>query len=281
MKYFDYSIIRYLPDKRRGEFVNIGVLIYHQQRVETYLLANLAKARHLDASLSIKSLDELPELFSSMVKSSPNTEHMYSIMSDMGPLTLSQPGYFVANTPEEYSAQVRDIMRDLVTPKIPASIKRNQGRLITELKRQYQKNKLLAEFGEDITHNHLVATSYQLADESELTVDFAQKNGRWHVTQTVDYKIKKDRLQSKFKEVGIKAIGLDQALKYLGNDSQRFCIIDVPDEYQSVVQGQINLLSEYADHILNYSSNEDMAFYWENAFKVGHIYAVTERTAIN
>jgi Protein of unknown function (DUF3037) len=271
MNYFDYSIIRYMPDSRRGEVVNIGVLVYRDKRVETHWLSNLAKARQLDASLSIKDLDELPKAFNSIAKSAPSAGQMYSLMADMGAIKLSEPAYFAADADADYQARIREIMQDLVTPKAKAQAQRPHGRLISALKKQFQKNHLLAEIGEGITENHLVAVGYPISEESGLTVDFAQKNGRWNVTQTIDYKIKKENLTGKFKEVGIKAIGLDQASKQFGNDTARFCIIDVPDEYQNIVQGQINILSEYSDHVLYYNSREDMGFYWQNAFKAANI----------
>jgi hypothetical protein len=269
MNYYDYSLIRYMPDARRGEVVNIGILVYRPQQVDVQLLPNLAKARQLDASLSIRDLDELPRVINTLVASTASADEMYALIADLGSIKLSKPAYFVANTTEEYATRIREIMRDLVTPKSAKATEKPQGRLITALKKQFQHMRLLAEPGIDVSKNHLVSFGYPVDEDSELVVDFAQKNGRWHVTQTIDYKVKK--LPGKFKEVGIKSIGLDQAQKHLGKDTMRYCIIDVPDDAQSVVQGQINLLSNYAEHVLYYGSAEDMTFYWENALAVAQL----------
>jgi hypothetical protein len=59
MIWFDYSLLKYLPDPKRGEIINLGIVIYRSSGVDVRLLNNVSKIRMFDGSTSFSELNKL------------------------------------------------------------------------------------------------------------------------------------------------------------------------------------------------------------------------------
>ena len=59
MIWFDYSLLKYLPDPKRGEVINIGLIVFRNSGVDVRLLKNTTKVRVFDGVTSINELSRL------------------------------------------------------------------------------------------------------------------------------------------------------------------------------------------------------------------------------
>lgn len=55
---YDYSLIKYMPSLKRGEIVNIGLIVFNKSGIDTRMLSGAAKLRLLDGSSTIDDITE-------------------------------------------------------------------------------------------------------------------------------------------------------------------------------------------------------------------------------
>jgi len=118
---------------------------------------------------------------------------------------------------------VNQIMNTLVKPPAHLSRQKIQGRVHTVLKRIFIKQQVFGLTHEDI-HKRLVVERYPIAVNENLYADFAFKNGAYHITETINYKVTSGINTDKFEETGLKAIKLDKSKKVFGEDTKRFLV---------------------------------------------------------
>lgn len=69
MKKYTYQILRYLPDRVSGEFVNIGLVLFNKEEkyVRINVLSRIGRVRHLFPNVNTKSLIKKLKTFSSSI----------------------------------------------------------------------------------------------------------------------------------------------------------------------------------------------------------------------
>jgi hypothetical protein len=260
---FEFRVIRYEPDARRGERVNIGLLVKTPSGVEVVLLKNMSKALAISPQVSfhVSLQADLTDMYSDFAK-----HGTLDSAESLGEFTLSKAGNFFCEA-SELPAQIEAAMKRLVIPARRPSTREGTTRLHTDIKRQFKQNGVLATEPEQIK-DHKVVAGFEFPGDEELSADFAFKNGVWTLTQVIDYRSGSAAAAAKkIKEVSLKAISLDQALKdtdrLLGDKLEvvNSAIVWVPDELTEVVAPQIDILGDYAK-IFRFQSQREQAQYW-------------------
>lgn len=112
---YSYALIRAVPDARRGEWVNIGVVVFLPDRLDVRLLRDLSKLRVMDPSLDLSLLDELEDGWNAMARKGKVGER-HSILARC-PVAHASPLAWFISSAEDYERNVAAIMTDLVIPK--------------------------------------------------------------------------------------------------------------------------------------------------------------------
>jgi hypothetical protein len=264
-RYFEFRVIRYEPDVRRGERVNIGLLVLHDERANVYLYKGMQKALalapHMRLPASIRS--ELEEMFTDVLLNTSNLDSF----KQFGFFSLSDPGRFYCE-PHQLQSQIDLAMKRLVAPERRRNLREGKTRLYTTIKNQFKKDGILATDPSQIREYKVVA-GYEFPGDEELFADFAFKNGAWHLTQVLDYRVTNPKSAlKKIKEVSLKAVALDQADKYSGRllgetaDVVKNAVVWVPDELQEMVAPQMEILAGYA-HLFRFNNNDEKVRYLE------------------
>lgn len=272
---FEFRIIRYEPDTRRGERVNIGLLVGNGDKPQVHLLKNMAKAQALAPQVNFPpSLGaDLEDMFADMLQSGTLTSG-----DGIEPFTVSEAGHFLCEA-QELPQQIEAAMMRLVTPSRRISTREGTTRLHTEIKRQFKHDGVLATDPRDI-NKHKVVAGFEFPGDEELAADFAFLNGAWHLTQVLDYRsATTSAAVKKIKEVSLKAIALDQAAKepsrLLGDASKvkTTAVVWVPEELQTAVAPQIDILDDYCERIYRFHNQREQAQFWEMMNKLTKNYA--------
>jgi hypothetical protein len=260
---FEFRVIRYEPDVRRGERVNIGLLVLDEGRANVHLYKSMQKALALAPSmrLSASIRSELEEMFTDVFL----TTNGLDSFKQYGFFSLSDPGRLYCET-HQLQAQIDLAMKRLVAPERRRSLREGKTRLYTTIKNQFKRDGVLASDPSQIREYKVVA-GYEFPGDDELFADFAFKNGAWHLTQVLDYRVTNPKSAlKKIKEVSLKAIALDQAAKdsgrLLGEDGKvvKNAVVWVPDELQELVAPQIDILADYAE-LFRFNNNREKVRY--------------------
>lgn len=262
---FEFRIIRYEPDARRGERVNIGLLVSDGKRHQVHLIRNLSKALALSPQVRFPAAlqADLLDTYSDLARHGG-----IGSIQDMEPFTLSGLGRLYCAT-DELPAQIEATMRRLVNPARRPSAREGTTRLHTEIKRQFKLDGVLASDPREITE-HKVVAGFEFPGDEELAADFAFKNGAWHLTQVLDYRTNSlAAAAKKIKEVSLKAIALDQAAKeperLLGEHSQvkTTAVVWVPDELADVAAPQLDILGDYCHKLYRFQNPREQAQFFD------------------
>ena len=266
---FEFRIVRYEPDARRGERVNIGLIVLAPNGVQAHLLKNMAKALALSPQVAFHSSlkVDLEDMYADVAKSGT-----LDAATRMGEFTLSEAGAFYCDA-SELPTYVDAAMKRLVNPARRPSTSEGTTRLHTEIKRQFKHDGVLATNPEQIG-DHKVVAGFSFPGDDELSSDFAFKNGVWTLTQVIDYRgASSSTVSKKIKEVSLKSIALDQALK----DTERLlgeklevvnsAVVWVPEELSEAAAPQLEILGDYA-RLYRFQSQREQAQFWNMMHKL-------------
>ncbi len=266
---FNYAILRLVPDVRRGECVNVGIIIFQPQHLDVRILPSLNKAKALGGNIDLEQLYNLPESLNRLVQPLGFTSEAYGILKQFsGMVNLSELGWFAVEQPDQYEQHVEQIIDRLVKPPVRRIISGKQTRLQSEVKSMLKNQGILGNKEEDI-HQHLVVPKFPIAKEENLYADFALKNSVFHITETIDFR--GGIMLEKFREAALKAITLDKALRTFGNDTKRFVVYSATAKTESLILAHLNLVSDYSDYVLNIQSADDRTFYIDKIMEAASI----------
>lgn len=256
---YKYCVLRYRPDTVRGEVVNIGLVIFHGDRVDIRVTRNLSKAQALSPNISFQWTSTLRDDIAD-VCSAASPEEAVSLLRDFAPFTCSDVGFFLAGQ-DDYEAKVEQTMRWMVTPPRRPSHAEGKSRLFTEIKKEFQRFNLLGREVDEL-RDHKVLASFSLPGEEDLQADFIFKNGIYHLTQVIDYQTTPKAAHAKIKEVSVKAIALHQAPRMLDGDTAGYALVRVPPEFESIAQPHLAILHDFCPNVLRYDIEADRRRYW-------------------
>jgi hypothetical protein len=261
-----FHIIRYEPDPRRGERVNVGLLVINEGKPHVFMGRTVAKAQALSPQIVLSDVHaELQDQFEDLVTSRDGHARDLADLQ-IGPFTLSSPGMMVLRNRSLEEAATAAIKRLVDAPR-RASMREGRTRLHTEIKDRFRKAGKLGNSIDEVSH-HKVVAGFELPGDEELVADFAYLNGAWHLTQVVDYRTTAKAAASKIKEVSIKGVTLDQAKRYterlLGDKKEvlPYAAVWVPDELERLVEPQLEVLNSYCRKLYRFNKPKEAEAYY-------------------
>lgn len=255
---YSYSLIRAVPDRRRGEWINVGLVVYWPDHLDVHVLPTHTKLRMLAPSVDGTLLESLQCDWSLLCEGIEGIGERQRLLSRLPFLHASPLANFVA-TATTYRAAIDSIMRDLVfPPPQPRREPRTSGVQVT-LREHFEHAQIFARDPGEI-HRHKVVQHFPIDAGSGLTADFALQNGKMRFTETVDFRVKEDQFAQKRHQVGTKAVTLDRATKRFPN-CQTFVVYAARPESLPLIQPSLSLLADYADQLIDMNNEGDLQRY--------------------
>ena len=247
---FNYAILQAVPDARRGERVNIGLVVFKRDGLDI----RVAATRKL-SSLTARSWDAeikaFGEIISELDDSDLEMEERHArLMTVQDKLTLSDAGWFNATTAQKYEGTVKDILRTFVMR--PKRSSRTEGpSVVAEISSVLRHAKILASPKEPLDSG-LVVRNYLIGDGLE--ADFAQLNGKLHVASVLDLRANNPQLA----QAALKGVVLDQAKRRFSDRKVHgTCIFAAAPERLEELHDNLAILKPYADDVMNWEDQHD------------------------
>lgn len=256
---FTYSLIRVVPDRRRGEWVNAGVVVYLRDRLDIRLHGNYSKLRAMAPALDTAFLQTLPAAWERLCEGEDSIDERQALLSRLPLAHASPAGQFCADA-GTYEQQVQSILQDLVAPPPAPSRKALPTRLETMLKAHFQRARLLGNGAEDI-HRHLVVPRYPIDSSARLYADFALRNGKLRLTETIDFRVSLEQMRHRHGLAALKSVTLNRAAALHGGDCVPSVVYAARTEDLDLIQHSLNMLGDYADRLYDANNESDMADY--------------------
>jgi hypothetical protein len=251
---FNYAIIKAIPDQRRGERVNVGIVVFHPDYIDLRF-SDLAKLRALQGGnwdqYAADACNRIAGSFNSNEKPQAFLQRI-SLVETV--LRFSDVAWFSIENVNQYEGELADILATLVTRPRPAQ-RVKTTRINTEIARTFRTAGVLAAPGEGIDA-HRVVQNYSVSQADDLTADFAVKNGAWHVVATLDLR----RANVGKGQAAIKAITLDRADQAFSGTVRKYGVYAAPADADQF-RPHIHLLREYADNVYNWLDQREREAY--------------------
>ncbi|CAI8818902.1 DUF3037 domain-containing protein [Pseudomonas sp. IT-P100] len=258
---FKYSIVKYMPDPKRGEVVNVGLVVFTEQKVDVRVLNASAKVRVIDGTSSVADLDSLKKGLESIAAWATNSEQAISFLKtfDSSNSFMGEISYFIIDDINQYEKRVSNLFNELVKPYASKEKTVRSSRIHTYVKNIFEGMDMLGKDYDDLSR-HKVVHNYPLSDKSGFTADFLLKNGKFHITEAIDFNLNDP--SAKFKETTMKVMTFMEGRKFLGDDSARYFVYSASASREKDVLPHINLAEEYSDRIFNLESKAEHTEYF-------------------
>lgn len=257
-RFFKYAVIRAIPDPRRGEVVNIGLAIFHEQTVDVRMAPTLSKVLALDPGIDIYQYQNLPDAIAQWTSRFDSVEERYEAIKHFGIVTLTELGTFKSTPSVTYEHHALRLLKNLIIP--PAHVSEAPvaaNRITTSLRQIFRSKDILGRSYDDIGR-HLIVPNYPLDREENLYADFALKNGAYWITETADFRAKSKGTTDNSRIAALAAIKLLKAKKKFPK-VKTFVVYAAQSD--ASVSGQLNLLNDHSQELVNMESRNDMGRY--------------------
>ncbi|WP_000846935.1 DUF3037 domain-containing protein [Escherichia coli] len=258
MKTFKYSLIRVTPNLEKGETINVGLIVYHDSDIDVRMLNSVSKLKAIDKDLTLGYLEDLSTSLFDLSQKINNAELLPCLFK--GALSLSSFGMFTLQANEDYEAKVTDLMNRLVNPQKQPH-KQLKKKVFSELKSTFIQHGIFSKYFEDLSQHKIVA-NYPISNEEGLVADFLLKNGKYHLTETLDFR--SENIKKQMGEAAISVLTITKAYELYNSNIDSFVIFAAETTAQEKsAKQQLNLLEKHADNLINAYSKEDMRSYYE------------------
>ena len=250
---FKYAVLQAVPDPRRGERVNIGLIVFLNDRVDVRI-SELGKVRALSGgNWDEYTTDVRSRLIADYSPQEEQTAFLarFSLLESV--IRFSEVWTFQIGSAASFDLTVTEIMKSLVL-KVRSFERPRTTRINTEIARSFKQTQMLAKSDESV-EDHKVVRDYCINVEEDLRADFVAKNGIWHVTATLDLR----RTNADKGQAAIKAIVLDKA-KNAFADVMRYGVYAAAPG-STLFRGHVSLLNDYADKTFNWLDPNDRRAY--------------------
>lgn len=248
---FEYAILTAIPNPRRGERVNVGVVIFREDRIDVRYRQAAYKLRALTGESWESRLESAATCLSNLFQPGVRAENVLSDYRLLEPLiSLSGLGWLRTSDEVDYEAKVEEILKALVS--LPRSERfERRTRINTEIASVLRKARVLAAAGETID-DHKIVRDFSIDDREGLTADFALKNGKLHVASTLDLR----KQTAGLGDAALKSIVLDKARKMYHNDVKTIGVYAVDVDMADNFRSHIDLLRDYAEEVYDWQDRE-------------------------
>lgn len=262
MEWFDYSLIRYMPNPKRGEIVNLGLVIFNSTDIDIRMLKSLSKVQMLDGKTHKEDIEEFETALKEFSTLASSDGNKYEILSSLkSSIYLSERGQFAIAHPNDYEAKVEHLFTDLVEPlKVKPRQKETKGRrLSTILRSKFNELDVLTKDPKGLAE-HKIVQDYVINTKSGLRADFIAKNGAYHLSEVIDFNVREN--QSKIQETTLKVMTFLEGKKELG-DVKCYFVYYADSEKRRDIKSQLSLAKEYSDYLVNMASKQDEKSYFD------------------
>jgi hypothetical protein len=258
---YKFAIVRVSPDPRRGELVNIGIVVFWPRRLDVRILPSLSKVHALHGELDLASLHALPDRLSGYYrKARASIAERHALIKSIGIVELSDLGQFRARDDEDYARVVEELMTKLVKPTVgPTERVTATSKLYTEVRTAIRHAQILGRNHDDFK-KHKIVQHYPVSADKGLYADFAGKNSMYYFTETIDFRVDRGIRGPKFNESAKAALVLRETKAQIA-DSRRILLFAATAETEIRVKPHLNLLGEFATEFVNFESAQDRRSY--------------------
>ena len=256
MTWYEYALIKYMPNPKRGEIINIGLIVFNEKKLDIRMIDSVSRLNILEEKPNLESIALIPQLFNKLTKFSKDNDSKFNFLKkNINGIFLSEKAIFSVNESEKYEDRVLELYNELI--KLPKKKKNiSDIRIQTKLKKKFEELKI---FSNDVNEliNHKVLHNYSF-DESnpDFVVDFILKNGNYHLTETIDFNL--HNRKEKLKEASFKSIILAESKNFYGDElGNRFFVYSATSKKESEITTSLNIIKGNCDEIFNLDSKED------------------------
>ena len=258
--FYKFAIVRMAPKNARDERINVGLVVVTEAGLDVYASKRLDRVRALsqavdpievrDLVVGLRSFDE--RLRDAGVAS--ETERL-KMLSQVGPLSLSNTGTFVANDADAYDRRVATILREMVEPEpAPSQAREKRSKLLTQMKKTFRGARVLAQSGEDLG-SHRIVPKVRL-DEG-MIADLVLKNGAYHVVETVDAASQNETARKALGDIGISALVLERARQMYGPSATTRLVYSASATLERVARPSLEIVEAQGATLVNWASADD------------------------
>jgi hypothetical protein len=253
-----YSVLQYFPHANRSEHANVGVIVAMPDgNIRAHIARNLKKVRSLDPHADLEAIraweTEIPKLAQDLETRGPAA---FGVLRDFGGVSIfDSESQFLFSSERDYQAMIDSALKSLVeTSRARAERREPTSRLFLDIKRAFSSNGWLGVKQADI-RNHKIVPRYLLAGDAAVTAEFALRNGRLHIVETVDFRISTP--SAKRQEALSKALVIDFAADVEGTAINSYVIVAgaTSDSERPV----LSLLRHYSENIVMWESREEVS----------------------
>jgi len=261
MRTFKYSIIKYMPDPKRGEIINVGLVVFKADTLDVRVINASAKLRMLDGSASIEDIENLKSSIEQISELSGSVDRSLSMLKSFrSPSYLSETAEFIIDDDKQYEQRVRNLFNLLIKPYSAKEKATRTPRILSHLKDKFESMDLLAKSTDDLSR-HKMVYNYPLNEKSGFNADFILKNGKYHITEAIDFNV--NDLNSKFKETSVKVMTFMEGRKALGEKTGSYFVYTASSSVEKEITSHLNMASDYSDELFNLENVKDAARYFD------------------
>jgi hypothetical protein len=257
-----FAVIQFAAHPARGERLNVGLVVFHQNSLDVRLSKRLDRVRALSAALdldqvraSLTNLNELDAYARSTGAATP-AERLAQIES-LAPVQFSPLGFLHSPSSTEYENSIASLLKKLVEPE-PAPLKPFKGRpsrLLTSLKRAFRQERVLARKGENLD-SHRILSKHPVAEGLE--ADLVLKNGFMHVFETVDASAEEHTLRKIISDIAVSALVFEQARMTFGeNETKAKLVYQASSSMEYIATPALHVAEHQGAELINWESNDD------------------------
>jgi hypothetical protein len=246
---YEYAVLTAVPNPRRGERVNVGVIVFRPDGLDVRFNDAERKLRALTGDNWKDRIAGAEARLKNLFEPNLGVEKLIEKIRILDPLfQASALGELHPQKEEEYGTLVEQIVSSLVAV-VPKREKpeTTTRRINTEIVDAFSNTDVIAKRDETI-EDHKMVRNFAIDSEEGLVADFALKNGKLIVAATLDL-----RLQSaELKDAALKSVTLDKARKNLGT-VKTVGVYAVDNDMRKDFRQHIAMLGGYADEMYDWT----------------------------
>jgi len=259
-RWYSFSVARLSAHPSRAERLNVGLVVFNEDRLDVRPARNLEKIRAISAAVDVQAvrmsmlrLDQLDRI----VQSEGHLElgDRFAALQTISPLELSQLGRFECRSTDSYEQAVAGILMRLVEPE-PAKIIKpiRRSHLLSSLKAALKNERVLAKKGDDLS-SHRVVPSWQLAEG--LSADLVLKNGAMHVIETVDAQSDEISVRKLVSDIAVSALVLEQARMIFGDQATKARLVySASASNEAIAKPSLRAAEHQGTELINWASHD-------------------------
>ena len=247
---FNYAVVQAIPDTRRGERVNIGLVVTRPDGLDV----RISETRKLTA-LATGSWDAAVDAFANAIRALdepqlPAAERISRLAILQNQFVTSSSGWFELDRATDYEKVVGEIADSLVTRR-RAARSRDSSTVVAEISATLRGADILAGREEDLESGKVIR-NFHVGDGLE--ADFAQLNGQFHVAAVLDLRANSPRLA----QAALKAVVLDRADEVYSNHCvHKIGVFAAAPARLGELHDNLAILRPYADELVNWEDPQD------------------------